>query len=107
MSVTGVTRQVQLERLPVRAVVERDEHAELGAGVQQALAIRILTHDARRPVRRNAVLAVGQPRPGLAVVVGAVDVRLVVAEQVTVRREVRRSLAMRRGLDELHASARR
>ena len=63
-------RQVQLERLPVRAVVERDEHPELGAGVEQPFAIGILAHDARRPVGRNAVLAVGQPRPGLAVVVG-------------------------------------
>ena len=33
-------RQVELEALPVRAVVERDVEAGLGAGVEQPLAAR-------------------------------------------------------------------
>ena len=57
--------QVQLKRLPVRAVVERNKHAEFSAGVKQSFAIRILAHDARGPIGGNAVLAVSQPGPGL------------------------------------------
>ena len=38
-------RQVELQRLPVVAVVERDERAALGAGEQQAVALRIFLHD--------------------------------------------------------------
>ena len=41
----------------------------------------------------------------LAVVVGLIDVRLVVAEQVAIDREVRRALPVRRRLDVLHAAA--
>ena len=37
-------RHVQPQRLPVVAVVERDVDLRLGAGEQQALALRILAH---------------------------------------------------------------
>ena len=43
-------RQVLLERLPVGAVVERDEEAELGARVEQPLAARVLADHARGEV---------------------------------------------------------
>ena len=73
--------QVQLKRLPARTVVERNKHSKLSAGVKQSFTIRIFTHNARGPVSGNAILAVGQPGPCLAVIVGAVDVRLIIAEQ--------------------------
>ena len=81
MSVTGVSGRFSWKRLPVRAVVEGDVHAELGAGVEQAGAVGIFAHHARRLVGGDAVLAVGEQRPRLAVVVGAVDVRREIAEQ--------------------------
>ena len=99
-------RQVLLERLPVAAVVERHEHAELGAGVEQALLRRVLPHDARRMVGGDAVAAVRQARPRGAVVGGGVDVRLqVVLAQEAVDRDVGRALSMRRVFDGLHATA--
>ena len=84
-------RQIQLEGLPVRAVIERNVHAEFGARVEQAGAIGILADDARGLVRGDAVLAIGEARPGLAEIVRAVDVRREVAEQVAVDRGVRRA----------------
>ena len=99
--------QVQLEGLPVRAVVERDVHAELGAGVEQAGAIGIFAHDARRLIGRDAVLAVGQLRPGLAEIVGAIDVRREIAQQESIDRHVRGPRSVRARLDVLHAAARR
>src|SRR5207302_883963 len=77
------------------------------AGVQQALPIRIFAHHSCRPVARNPVLAIGQPRPALPVVVGAIQIRLIVSEQVAIDRVVCRALSMRRRVDERHASARR
>ena len=38
-------RQVELQRLPGVAVVERHERAALGAGEQQALPLGIFLHD--------------------------------------------------------------
>ena len=40
-------------------------------GSRHSLAVGILTHDARRMIHGHSVLAVGEPRPRLAVVVGA------------------------------------
>src|SRR5262245_49278457 len=80
--------QVQLKWLPVPAVVERDKHPELRPGVKQTLAIRIFAHHARRPIGRYPVLTISQPPPGLAIVVGLVDVRLVVSKQPAIHRKV-------------------
>ena len=77
----GGGRQVELQRLPVPAIVERHAHPELGAGVEQPRAVGIFAHHARRLVGSDAVGAVGEPRPALAVVVGAINVRCEVAEQ--------------------------
>src|SRR3990172_8475549 len=73
--------QVLLEALPVGAVVEGDEHAVLGARVEQALTGRIFAHHARGVVRGDPILTGGEAGPGLSVVVGTVDVRLFIAEQ--------------------------
>ena len=104
----GRGRKVLLQRLPLPAVLERHEEAELGASVEQALALRILADDARGVIVGNAVHAIGQLRPGRAVVIGLVDVRLqIVVAQEAIHRDVRRPLAMRRRLDVLDAPARR
>src|SRR2546429_19608 len=102
----GHVWEIQLERLPVRAVVKRDENAEFRSGVEQTFAVWILTHDAGRPICRNAVLPISQTCPGLAVVIGAINVWLIVAKQPTIDGVVSRASAMRRWLDVLHTSAR-
>src|SRR2546430_998830 len=94
----GNIRQVQLKRLPVSSVVEGNENAEFSSGVKQSLPIRIFAHDACRPIGGDAILAVGQTRPGLSVIISEINVRLIVAEQPTIHGEVRRAFAMRRGI---------
>src|ERR1043165_2761894 len=91
----------------MRTGIERDKHAKLCSRVKQSFTIRILAHDARGPIGWDTVLAVSQPGPRRAVVVGAVDVRLIVAEQPTIDGEVSRAFAMWRRLDVLHTTAAR
>jgi hypothetical protein len=55
--------QVELQGAPVGAIVEGDEHAKLGAGVQQAWPCGILTHHARGLIGGNAVGAVREALP--------------------------------------------
>ena len=67
----GDARQVELQRLPVVAVVERDVHAELGGGVQQAPPRRVLADR----VDEVAVADAGHDQlPVPAAVAGAVEV---------------------------------
>ena len=79
-------RQVQLQRLPVVAVVERHEDGELGAREQQSAARRILFDrlhvDARRQTARDRL-------PRLAAVLRAQRVRLVVGEPMAIDGRVR------------------
>ena len=95
---------VQLKGLPVGAVVKRDEHPELSAGVQQSLAVRVLAYDTRRIVAADPVRAGRQARPALAVIVGSIDVRLEIAEEIAIDRVVGGASATRRGLDHRHAT---
>jgi len=62
-------RQVQLEALPRRAVVEREIEPGLRAGVEQAAAGWVGPNDAREGIRGDAAVDV---LPGLAVVAGLV-----------------------------------
>ena len=52
--VDGRDRHAVLQRRPVLAVIEGDEYAELGAGVQQAAAHRVLAHHVDDRARRQA-----------------------------------------------------
>ena len=83
----------------MRAFVERDVHAVLGAGVEQPRPIRILAHDARVVAGRDAVLAVGDPLPRLAVVVGQVHVGREVVQHVAIRGDDRAAGVLRRQID--------
>src|SRR2546428_2899358 len=97
--------QIQLKRLPVRAIVERNEHSKFRSGVKQSFAVRIFADDARGPIRWDAVVSISQSRPGLTVIVGAINVWLIIAEEPTVHGVVGRSFPMRRRLNVLHASS--
>ena len=85
----GRVRQIELEALPVRAVIEGNVHAEFGAGVEQAGAVGIFAHHARGLIGGDAVLAVGEQRPGLAEIVGAVDEGREIAQQEAIDGGVR------------------
>ena len=93
-------REVELQGLPARTVVEGHEDADLGAGVEQSLPDRILAQRTRVGADRDAV---GDHRPRLAEVRRLVEQRAVVIELVARRGHVRRSRRMWRGLDLRHA----
>ncbi len=98
-------REVELERRPVRAVIERDVHPELGPGVQQPLAVGVLAHHARRCAVGNAVGSGREQRPRRTIVIGLVDKRPEVAKEVARDRVVRRALAVRRRFELRRAAA--
>ena len=77
-------RQVRHEPIPVLAVVERDEEAELRRRVEQVAIDRILADRIHVAERRQIA---GDRRPRLAVVGGLEDVRLEVVVPVAVERE--------------------
>src|SRR5687768_16714162 len=92
--------QVLRERLPVASAVEGDKRAELRAGVEQTLACRVLADNPGRVIEGDAVVAVGQQRPALAVVLRLVDVWLqIVFAQIAIDGGVGGAFAMRRILD--------
>ena len=81
----GDPRQVELQGLPALAVVERDVHAELGGGVEQAPPLGVLADR----VDEVAVADAGHDRlPAPAAVAGAVDVGPAVLEAVAVHGDV-------------------
>src|SRR5260370_33556574 len=90
--------QIQLKRLPVAAVIERDEDAEFRSREEQSFAIGILANYSRGPIRRNAVPSVRQTRPGRPELVSPINVWLLIAEPTTIHGLLRRPLRMRRCL---------
>ena len=79
----GRVRKIELQRLPVRARIERDVDAVLGGGVEQARFDGILAHGVHRVVRQ----AVDGKLPRLAAVVRDVDVRPQIVEPKSVNRD--------------------
>ena len=73
----GSVRQIQLQRLPVIAIVKRNPDGIFRAGKQQAFAHRIFAH---RVDRAEIGQAGGDQLPGLAAIVRAVDVRMQVVD---------------------------
>src|SRR6185437_6607264 len=97
-------RQIELEGLPVGAVVEGDVHAEFGAGIEEAGADRILADDTGGLVGGDAIAAVGEQGPMRTEIVGAVDVGGEVAEQIAIDGGVGGGSAVGRGFDVLDAA---
>src|SRR6185312_129781 len=89
-------RQVLLERLPVVAVVEADEHAGLVAGIEQARSDGIGADGGDDLVGGKAA---GDLGPRLPAVVGAEDVRRPVVDPVAVDRDVSGGGVERRNVD--------
>jgi len=93
-------REIQLERAPVFAVIERKEQTGLRPRHQQALAIRIFAHHAGERIARNPV---DDFLPRLAVVRGLVQVRTEIVQLVIGGRHVRRARIVRRGVNRVDA----
>ena len=93
-------RQVLPQRLPFRAVVERNVDAVLGAQIQQLRLLDVLANRAREVGRADAV---GDRRPGLAVIVGPEDVRLEVVLLIAIRGDISGAGAERRRLNQADA----
>ena len=79
------TRQVQLQRLPIRTVIHADPDTVLGTGVQQTAAHGIFTHHTRERGTRNTG---DDLRPCFAVVGRLPEVRREVVLLVPVGRDI-------------------
>lgn len=77
-------RQVGLQRLPALSAVLADIHAEVGAAVQYALALRVLAHNIDGCGRQVA----GDRLPGVAHVARAEDIRPVVVLAAVAQRHI-------------------
>ena len=78
-------RQVQLEWLPVRAIIPGNVDSRFGSGIEQTLLPRIFADRVHVSAVGNAV---GDFRPALSQICGSVDVRPQIIEFVTVQRHV-------------------
>jgi len=97
--------EVLLEGLPVRSVVEGDVRAELGAGVEKTLALRVLAHHAREVVRGDSVRAVREQAPRAAVVRGLIQPGVRVGLPVAIRGHVHAPGRPRGDVDGVHRRA--
>src|SRR5262245_39165575 len=89
-------RQIELQRLPRVAVLERDERAALRAGEEQSLALRVFFYDVHVYAGGQAV---GNLLPGFAEVARAIDVRLEILKLMPVDARVRNVRVEVRRLD--------
>ena len=87
-------RQIELEAIPVRAVVERNVEAGLGSGEEQTRLGGVGPDDAGEVVVGDAVV---DPRPVLAVVAGDVEIGLEVVVLVAGRGDIDRAWSNGRG----------
>src|ERR1700755_546191 len=88
--------EIQLERLPARAVVEGDVHARLRARVEQPAPRSVFAYDAREGAVGNARVDL---LPTLSVVARLGEVGLEVVPLVHRRRDVGGGRVVRRSLD--------
>ncbi len=91
--------QVQLQALPMSAVVIRHHDAALGAGIEQTRQGRIAPDDVQIRIRRQPL---GNGRPALAIVLGAECVRLEIIEPMAVGGNIGDTGILGIGLDHLH-----
>src|SRR5580700_8150700 len=88
-------RQVQLQRLPVITVIERNPHRSFSSSKEQALADGILANCIDRRIRQ----AVCDQLPGLATIVRSVDVGSEVVDPKAADRGIGRVLVKMRSLN--------
>ena len=80
----GYRRQVRAELVPVLAAIQRAPRAKLSAGVQQVGIDDVLKNATRRSPRQ-----ISRDRlPGLAIILGHVNVRVVIVRAMGIERDV-------------------
>ena len=67
----GSRRQIELQRLPVVAVIERHVDPEFCSGKQQIFFLRIFANAAQKSMRRNAI---GNQLPGRTIVASSIEI---------------------------------
>src|SRR5216684_5453187 len=87
------------------AVVKGNVHAEFRTGIEQASTIGIFADYARGFISSNPILSVRKTRPRFAEIVGAINVRREIAQQVAIQGHVCSPSAVWTRLDILNASA--
>ncbi len=97
-------RQIELQRLPRRAVVKRNVDAPFGAGIEHPAAPRILANGVDERALRNAA---DDEAPRCTAVVRLIDIRRVIVEAVPVDRRIRRLRIEVRSLDNSDFAPRR
>ena len=94
-------RQIDLQRAPVRSVVERDIDAALGPGVEQTFFLRVFSNCAHK----NSVGNSGSdPGPSRSVVAGLVNVGREIVVLMAVNRDVRSAGIVRRRFNQTNAA---
>src|SRR5208282_1453037 len=83
--VDGSLREIHLQRLPVRAVVVRDEDAGFGSRVKKAAVLWVLADHVNV---RGVGNSIRQLRPLLAVTGGPVDVRTEIVQAMAVDSDI-------------------
>ena len=94
-------RQIPLQRLPVAAVIEGDEHAFFGSRVEQTTLFGIFAHGMDKCIRRQIAI---DARPAFAEVGGLVYVRSDVVEFVALHSGIGGSRIKGRCFDQADAA---
>ena len=92
------SRQIQLQRLPVRARIERNENAQLSAGIKQSGLFRVLAHGMHECAVRNSI---NDGVPGFAEIGCFNNVRLKIVEFMSVDRGISSLAVVRRCFDQI------
>ena len=91
-------RQIELQRLPRRAVVVRNVEAVFRARVEQARHLRVFAHNTHVAEHRLGNAA-AQRLPRLAVIGRLINVRVAVVDLMAVNRNVGRAARVPRGFN--------
>src|SRR5258708_7743881 len=81
----GGDRQIELQRLPALAIIERNVSSEFGSGEEQPLAFGIF---ANRAQECGSGYAAGNRLPGSSIVTRSVEVRRLIVEAAAIYRGV-------------------
>ena len=97
-------RQIQLQRLPVIAIVKRYIDAEFGSGEEEAFGLRVFAHGAQECRRSDAVR---DQLPGRAIVARSINVRRLIVDAAAIDGCISDSRIEMRSLDQRYLGSRR
>ncbi len=94
-------REIDLQRAPVRPVVERDKDAALGPGIEQAFLLRVFADSAHKSSIGDSSC---NPAPGHSVIARLINVGREIVTLMAVDRDVRRAGIMWRRFNQADAA---